>query len=162
VVHANLDYAAELSTIRKAYIEHWPQARLNVIRQRLQDSEQERGPARLVTIVSCVEALARSMIVAAANPKTFADFLRAYEPIERSGASWLVAEVLRLNGIADPGKHLKEDTWLLFGYAVDFRNMIVHEATYLGQDKWPLYHATDEVLRELVRLGRLTPLPDRV
>ena len=158
ISNQEIDYEAELRNLRKVYTEHWSQGRLNVIRLRLKDSLRESGAVRLVTLVTCVEALARSLLVSSANPKTMTDFLRAYRPIERSDPGWLVTELLRLRGITSPATHFKEDTWQLFGYAVEFRNFIVHEAAYLGQDKSPsLHQATDEVLRELVRLGDLKP-----
>ena len=150
-----IDYAKELSDLRKTYAEAAPQARLNVIRQRLRDSEQERGPTRLVTLVSCVEALARSLIVAASHPRTLAAHLAAYAPIEHHSATWLVAEVLRLRGKPAPEQYFSEDTWPLFTHAAEFRNMIVHEATYFGQDKSALLQAAEEVLHELVRLAGL-------
>lgn len=155
----NVDYAKELSDLRKTYAEAPPYSRLHTIRQRYEDSQNERGAVRLVTLVSCVEGLARSLVVAAAKPTTTAEFLRAYAPIERADATWLVGEVLRLNRLPEPQEHFPEDTWPLFTWAVGFRNLIVHEASYLGQDKSPsLHQATEEVLRELIRLGGLPAL----
>jgi len=67
-----------------------------------------------------------------------------------------VAEYFAARGVPDPARHLGEDTWRLFGYAVDYRNMLAHECTYLGQDKFPsLIKACEEVLSALVKLGRV-------
>jgi hypothetical protein len=44
----------------------------------------------------------------------------------------------------------------LFGYAVDYRNLLAHECTYLGLDKFPsLIEACEAVLEKLARLGGL-------
>lgn len=152
----NVDYERELTGLRKIYIERAPQARLNVIRQLLASSETQVGALRLVTLISAVEALARSLLVRAANPNSMTEFLQAYAPHERSPATQLVEAFLRLRGIHEPATHFPGDTWKLLGYGVDFRNLIVHEATFLGQDKFPsLIEAAAEVLAELVKLGGL-------
>lgn len=56
-----VEYASELLQLRKTYAAVPPQSRYNVILKRLE--AEEIGPTRLVTIVSGVEALARSIIV---------------------------------------------------------------------------------------------------
>jgi hypothetical protein len=68
----------------------------------------------------------------------------------------LVEEVLRVHQHSDPSAYFAGDTWTLFKHAVEFRNLVVHECTYLGQDKYPsLIEAAEEVLAALVKLGRL-------
>ncbi|SBV53152.1 hypothetical protein XBLMG947_3958 [Xanthomonas bromi] len=54
-----IDYAAELQSIRKTYVSVSPRQRLHVIRQRL--ANPDHAPNLLVTHVSAVEALARSL-----------------------------------------------------------------------------------------------------
>jgi hypothetical protein len=90
------------------------------------------------------------------SPEAQKKFLRAYETYQRASPVTLVEQVLRLHKVPDPSTHFAEDTWLLFKYSVEFRHFIVHECTYLGQDKSPsLHQATEEVLRELKKLGGL-------
>jgi hypothetical protein len=68
----------------------------------------------------------------------------------------LIQEYLQFKGINDPDTFFMEDTWRLFGYAVKYRNLIAHECTYLGLEKFPsLIKACDEVLSALVKLGRI-------
>ena len=65
-------------------------------------------------------------------------------------------EVLNRHGHLDPQTYFKEDTWSLFLSAVGFRNLIVHECTYLGQDKYPsLIQASEDILTSLIILGGL-------
>jgi hypothetical protein len=58
-LNPQVDYAAELQSLRDTYVCGPPQARLTTIRQRL--DRDDSGAARLVTAVSAVEALARSL-----------------------------------------------------------------------------------------------------
>src|SRR5690348_12822730 len=62
----------------------------------------------------------------------------------------LIIEYLASRGHSSPSDFFGEDTWRKFGYAVSFRNMLVHECTYLGQDKFPhLSQACQCVLQRL-------------
>jgi hypothetical protein len=148
-----IDYEAELLAIRKNYICATPRQRLSIIRQRLEDNHF--GPNRLVTAVSAVEALARTL---AMNQKaqTKAELDNIYPKYKNRAPKSLVKEYLLTRGISEPEAYFGEDTWSLFGYAIDFRNLLAHECTYLGLDKLPsLIEACNEVFESLVKLGRV-------
>lgn len=148
-----LDYATELSDLRNRYVSVHPQSRLNVICKRL--AQAEIGPTRLVTVVSAVEALARSLVIHTSS-RTKAEIARVYESYRFEKPEMLVKEFLNWHGHLDPEIYFQEDTWSLFLSAVGFRNLIVHECTYLGQDKFPsLIQASEEVLSALIILGGL-------
>lgn len=145
-----INYVDELKNLRDVYVSVPPRARLNVIRRRL--AQPEIGPTRLVTIVSAVEALARSIAVHARNTAE-AEIGSTYATYRYKDPKMLVAEALKLHNFGDPAVYFISDTWLLFGYAVDFRNLVVHECTYLGQDKYPsLIEASEEVLSAMIKL----------
>jgi hypothetical protein len=149
----DIDYTAELQTVRSIYVAMTPSQRLAIIRQRLVD--HHFGPNRLVTSVSAVEALARSLVMNG-QAKSKPELSALYPKYKNRSPKSLISEYLSLHGIADPEGHFAEDTWRLFGYAVDYRNMLAHECTYLGQDKFPsLIKACEEVLEALVKLGRV-------
>jgi hypothetical protein len=148
-----IDYVAELATIRANYVTATPRQRLAVIRQRLDDTHF--GPNRLVTAVSAVEALARSLSMHA-KAKSKAELSMLYPKYRDRSPKALVREYLELNGVGDPKAFFAEDTWLLFGYAVEYRNLLAHECTYLGLAKFPsLIDACSEVLARLAKLGRV-------
>jgi hypothetical protein len=150
---SNIDYLAELSQIRDAYVSATPRQRLSIARQRLQD--HHFGPNRLVTSVSAVEALARCL-VQHVNARSKEDLHKSYSRYRNWTATPLVREYLVKRGITDPTAFLEEDNWRLFGYAVQFRNLLVHECTYLGLDKFPsLIAACEVVLEKLVKLGNV-------
>lgn len=150
---AGINYEAELAAIRSYYVSATPRQRLSVIRQRLED--HHFGPNRLVTAVSAVEGLARSLTMhAAARSKS--EIKTLYPKYSHRKPEGLVREYLEFKGITDPDTFFAEDTWRLFGYAVKYRNLLTHECTYLGLEKFPsLVKACDEILSALVKLGRV-------
>lgn len=153
-VNPAVDYGAEVRGLREVYTNNTPQARLNVICQRLRDHES--APTRLVTLVSAVEALARSLVVAH-RAKSKEDRQGQYRKVRDRDAHCLIEDLFKERGMPPAQQHFPPDTWMLFRYAENFRNLIVHECTYLGQDKSPsLIQASEEVLHELVKIGLLT------
>jgi hypothetical protein len=148
------DYLAELESIRSAYISSMPKQRLNVISQRLQNPTH--GPNLLVTHVSALEALARSLAMNA-KASTKAKLVSIYPKYRDREAKSLVIEYLASQGHPKPSEFFGPDIWRKFGYAVSYRNMLVHECTYLGQDKYPyLIEACQVVQDKLCILAKLT------
>lgn len=145
--------------LQRAYAMATPAARLRVIKQRLASAHGELGSTRLVTVVSAVEALARSLVVhSAGRPASTAEMrhrqFRATGPVE------LVEEVLRLRGAGRPLEHFGRDTWELFEVAARYRDLIVHECTYVGPDRHPyLVAAAESVLRGLIEVAGLETGP---
>jgi hypothetical protein len=143
----------------RAYAVATPAARLRVIKQRLASAHQEMGSTRLVTMVSAVEALARSLVVhAAGRPPSTAEMRhRQYRDI---GPVELVEEVLRLRGAGRATAYFEPDDWELFEVATRYRDLIVHECTFIGQDRHPhLIAATEAVLCGLIELAGLEAGP---
>jgi len=147
------DYISELEKIRAAYVSSLPRQRLHVISQRLDNPSH--GPNLLVTQVSAVEALARSLAMHAKG-STKAQLKQNYGKYRGREVKSLIAEYLAGKGHNSPGAFFGPDVWRKFGYAVSYRNMLVHECTYLGQDKYPhLGQACQEVLGKLCSLSGL-------
>lgn len=141
--------------LQRAYAVATPAARLRAIRQRLASAHGETGSTRLVTVLSAVEALARSLVVhAPGRPASTAEMrhrqFRAVEAVE------LVEEVLRLRAVARGPQHFGREDWELFEAATHYRDLVVHECTSIGPDRLPyLVAATEAVLRGLVELAGL-------
>lgn len=152
------EFREELEQLRKTHAASRPAARLGVIRQRLARAEAEIGPTRLVTAVSAVEALARSLVVhAPGRPSASAHF--RYQQVRLKAPLELVEEALRLYGAPPAIEQFGDETWQLFGLAQKFRNLVVHECTHLGPDKYPaLVDASNKVLEGLVVAGGLPRL----
>lgn len=148
--------------LQRAYAVATPAARLRVIKQRLASAHGEMGSTRLVTVISAVEALARSLVVhASGRPSATAEM--RHRQFRNVGPLELVDEVLRLRGAGVGAQHFERDDWELFEVAVRYRDLIVHECTFVGQDRHPhLIAAAETVLRGLVELAGLEARPKAV
>ena len=148
----------ELEQLRKTHAAARPVARLGSIRQRLARGQAENGPTRLVTVVSAVEALARSLVVHAPGRPASSSHFR-YEQVCTKPPLELVEDALRLYGSASAVELYGESTWQLFELAHRYRNLVVHECTYADQDTYPeLVAACERVLHGLVIAGGLPRL----
>lgn len=148
----------ELEQLRKTYASSRPAARLGVIRQGLARTQAEIGPTRLVAVVSAVEALARSLVVHAPGRPASSSHFR-YQQVRQKAPLELVEEALRLYGSDPAARRYGDETWQLFELAHKYRNLVVHECTYLGQDKYSaLIAASERVLEGLVIAGGLPRL----
>lgn len=148
-----IDYVAELLKLREIYVRASPQLRWEVIVQRL--AQQEIGAVKLVTVVSAVEALARALLLEI-QAKDVTQRTRLYKRHKGKESHLMIDQLFRELGLPAPNSYFAEDTWPLFKHAVNFRNLVVHECTYLGRDKYiSLISACEEVLSELVRIGRV-------
>lgn len=136
-----------------------PAARLRAIRQRLAASHAEIGSTRVVTWVSAVEALARSLVVhAPGRPASTAEM--RHRQYGATGPVELVEEVLRLWGAPRGAAHFEREDWELFEVAAVYRDLVVHECCTIGHDRHPhLVAATEAVLRGLVELAALEARP---
>ena len=75
---------------------------------------------------------------------------KLYPKYRRKGAEQLITEYLAYRGLGDASSFFGEDTWQLFQFAIEYRNLLAHECTYLGQDRSPmLVEACRAVLQSL-------------
>lgn len=139
-----------------------PAARLRAIKQRLASAHGEMGSTRLVTVISAVEALARSLVVhASGRPSSTAEM--RHRQYRGTGPIELVEEVLRLRGAGPGAQHFALEDWELFEVATRYRDLIVHECTVIGQDRHPhLIAAGEAVLRGMIELAGLESRPKPV
>ena len=152
-LNPNINYQGELDSLRQIYVQSQPQARYGIIARRI--NQDEIGPVALCTLGSAVEALARAVVVHRSVSPAL-DLATSYENERHAKPEALVEKVLTSFGKAAPSDFFAEDTWELFGYAVKFRNLVMHECTYLGQDKFvSLIAATRDVLNALRKVSGL-------
>lgn len=151
----DLNLTQELAHLQTMHAVSTPAARLRLIKQRLARAGAEAGPSRLVTTVAAVEALARSLVVHSSGRPASTAAMR-YTQFRHAGAVELVEEVLRLRGAPDGASHFAGDSWQLFEMANQYRNLVVHECTTLGNDSYPpLIAAAEEVFHNMVELAGL-------
>jgi hypothetical protein len=151
----DVDYEGELKTLREAYVASSPQSRYRTICQRLAANESD--VVSLCTLVSAVEALARSIVLWHLR-RSGQEEHAAYESVRLSAPEKLVVQALAALGKPAPGARFQGDTWDLFSLAVKFRHLVIHECTWLGGDKTrSLIAASREVLEGLAEDAGLHP-----
>ena len=156
---ANAEYDVELANLRKIYVEATPRQRYSIGRQRIQNLEH--GPNVLVACVSAVEGLARSLAMhteaLSAKPTDVKSKLSAIYPnYKHKAAEELIEQYLFSAGLPKPADFFGADTWERFHYAIQFRNVLAHECTYLGQHRSPaLIEASQQVLHKLAQAAGL-------
>jgi hypothetical protein len=149
------DLKKELEQLHRANAGASPVARLRAVNHRLAWAESASPPTRLVTTVSAVEALSRSLIVHAAGRPASTAAMR-YRQVLTAAPLELVQEVLRLYGTADASEQFGAETWATFGLAHDYRDLIVHECVRVEHALCNvLVAAAEQVLKGLVEVGGL-------
>lgn len=142
-----VNYEQELDELRRIYVQSPVQARYRIIRRRVE--HDEIGAVRLCSRVSAVEALARSIVVQHSTQQGTL-LATAYREQKHKGPAELVEAALAKLGKETAVSAFDSDTWELFQFAVEFRNLVIHECTFLGGDKYKtLIAAADEVLQHL-------------
>lgn len=136
-----------LAKLRQIYVELTPRQRLNIAKQRIKNPDHD--PNRLIAYVSAAEAVARSLCLHERRG-TKEERSARYAEYKRRGPQGFIGEYLKAKGLPAPRDHFGAETWQLFGYAVDYRNLLAHECTYLGLDRSPrLIEACRKVLQTL-------------
>jgi hypothetical protein len=127
-----------------------PRQRFSVAPQRI--NHPAAYPNELVTRVSAVEAFARSLL-ANFGARSREEVLTQHRRLASRDATSLVEAYAKLN--ATTAKALfGEELWGIFRLAVNARNLLVHECTYLDAEKYlPMEHACTEVLFGLAKLS---------
>lgn len=112
-------------------------------------------PNLLVTRVAGIEALARALVmdVECANGQ---EKKERYGKFKKRDPQSLVVQYLKSHGIGSASEAFGKDTWDMFKTAVDARNLLIHECTFLGQTKFePLEEACSQVFDKLIALAEL-------
>ena len=127
--------------------------RLNVALDRL--NNPTCGANQIIQIVSAVEGLARSLAVHLSKLKEHEDINSAYEKLKYKNPAQLVEYICKIENL-DRSELFHEKQWELFEYAIKYRNLLIHECTLLGQDKFPpLIDATKVIFYKLKELYRM-------
>lgn len=73
-----------------------------------------------------------------------------YERFRRKNAEELIICYLQKKAKCEPELFFGKEAWIRLRFAIDYRNLLAHECTYLGQDKYPdLLTVCHEVLMKL-------------
>jgi hypothetical protein len=139
-----MNYSERLKSLRESYFKAPPQQRINVAKKRI--ANQQSGPDFIVTYVSAIEGLLRSLVIWN-NSYTGKPSKTRYDKYKNFGVDALYREYLK---IINSETIVSDDIYELVTYAVGYRNLLAHECTYLGQDTYTgLIEACDSFLKEI-------------
>ena len=142
----SIDYEKHLRKLREQYVRSYPGQRLNIAKQRI--SNPSHGPNLIVTYVSAIEGILRSLVVWN-ETDSGRPGIKTYNKYKRCGVHQLYEKYLQQRGVKSD-VIIAAKKYELVGYAVEYRNLLAHECTYLGQDKYrDLIDACQEFLSGL-------------
>lgn len=143
---------AELKKLRDQYISSHPAQRATTIKKRLDDPKAL--PNKLVTRVAAVEALSRSLLMNQ-HARTKTDLKAIYPKFRYRKVAGMIEELLRIKKAGTPSRFFGKDDWHIFKIAVNYRNLLVHECTYLGLKKYqPLEEASNAIYDKLLHFAK--------
>lgn len=148
-----MNYREHLEALRKDYIEATPSQRVHVASQRI--NNPDHGPNLIVAYVSAIEGFARSLAMHQEG-HTKSELSAIYPKYRNMSAEKLIELYLQKKINLAPHAYFGNEIWEKVGFAIGYRNLLAHECTYLGQDKYPdLIDACKQVLKKLITLEGL-------
>jgi len=151
------DFEMHYKKLRELYLRATTKQRILVAIDRMR--YPDAGPNLLITAVSAVEALARAMALEVER-RSGRPLRAAYRRLRNLGPVELLEKVVarahgvRVSDLIGPG------TWEEFQWAVKYRNLLLHEGTYLAQlYSRPLLRSTHALFDKLVRLSEIRDKP---
>ena len=147
-----MDYRNHLKELRKLYYRSNPEQRIHVARQRLDNPEH--GPNLIVTYASAIEGILRSLVVWK-DTTTNQPSQKTYDKYKYKDVPSLFTKYLKQTQ-ASKESIVSEETYELVRFALKYRHLLVHECTYLGQDKYTeLIEACEKFLHGICKYADL-------
>lgn len=127
-----IDYRRHIDSLRDAYVKATPNQRYRVALDRIE--YPDCGPNKLIQLVSAVEGLARTIAIymAVSSGEIIEN---AYKRLRFEKPEVLISEFIAKPMGKKPEDLIGKNNWELFGFAVEYRNLLIHECAFLGQDK---------------------------
>ena len=120
------EYEDHLKRLRQAYVDATLSQRIAIAQQRIDNLEC--GPNQLCNTLGALEAIARAILldlkIANGQPQ-----LKAYAEIKMLNTTNLIKRICREKRISPRAMFGQE--WELIIYAEQYRNLLMHEGTYL-------------------------------
>jgi hypothetical protein len=125
-----LDYGKQLKWLRTVYEQSTPGERAKVALNRMK--KPDAGPNLLITAVSAVEGLARALAVNIQIGAGTAPVL-AYRKLRNEKVEELLVRVVAPASGTTMPTLVGSETWEEFKWAVQYRNLLIHEAAFLDE-----------------------------
>lgn len=141
-----------VSLLRSLYVESTPKQTYGAGKDRIAHASGT-SPDRLAAAVSALEGFARRLVTdRLARDGIHTDAWFAYPEVKSKAPLELVERFLCLEGVGRDG--IDDELWGQVKEAIEFRNVIVHEAAYLNKGQCD--ELTDAVVKMFEWLGRIS------
>lgn len=148
-----MDLDVELEKLRDTYVSSSIRQRVRIMDQRLADPSAL--PNLLITRVAAIEAFARTLLMHK-FARTKSDLPAAYKKYRYWKVHTMIKEYLKLTQLGTPEDVFGDSTWTTFKAAVNYRNLLVHECSFLGQVKYGfLEEACFDIYERLAKLSKV-------
>jgi hypothetical protein len=148
-----VNHDEKLEQLRRDYYEAYPHQRWHIAKQRIENPDH--GPNLLVAYVSAIEGMLRSLVIWGETP-TGRPSEETYKKFKHWTVDLLFSKYLIQKG-AEASDIVPDETYQIVNYAVDYRNLLAHECTYLGQDTYPeLIEACETFLQSLLKNAEIS------
>jgi hypothetical protein len=148
-----LDYRKHIDDLRALYVKATPSQRYRAACDRIE--HPDCGPNKLIQLVSAVEGLARTIAIniAASSGEGIEN---AYKRLRFEKPEVLISEYIAKPLGKTPEDLIGKDNWELFGFAVEYRNLLIHECTFLGQDTSnPMIYSLSKIFETLKQIANV-------
>lgn len=125
-----INYSDYLRKLREIYVNATPRQRISVAQDRIK--YPACSPNQLVQIVAAAESLARTITIYQ-RAKTKKDLKKEYTKVKLIGPAKLIKDYICPKIGKTPTKLLGRSTWQKFKFAVKYRNLLIHECTFLDR-----------------------------
>jgi len=147
-----MDLKSELEKLRESYITSSPDSRLKLIKDRLDDPAAL--PNKMVTRIAAMEGFVRSLLMFS-QASSKAELKKIYHKFRYRKVQTMIEDYFSLKGRKPPEEEFGQEVWNTFKVAVEYRNLLVHECTFLGKRKYiPLETACETVYEKLVHISK--------
>ena len=123
------NYEWHLAELSKACIEWLPENRFNLGVERLLHVDPSQ--MELINALAALEGVVRSWLVHHTTPEERQSTL---EGLRNARVDSMIEAMLSIRGEA-PKEAFGSEKWAVFSYALEYRDMMVHEAMYVGIDR---------------------------
>jgi hypothetical protein len=137
-----------IKELRKQYYLATPKQRFNVAKKRLDNPDS--APNNLIQAVSATEGFARSGAIHILATFKKSKLKWAYDQLEKKGPEFLIENCICPYLGKTPQELFGKKHWDNFQLAIQYRNLLIHEATFLNlKIARPLIKSTETVFNKL-------------
>lgn len=138
-----LNLSKHIVFLRKVYVNSHPSGRIQIANQRIR--YPNCGPNKIIVRVSAAEGIARSIIINLKQAKG-ENIKTVYKKYKHKNPDDIIRDICK-EFRTGPWKFFGKKNWLDFIWAIKYRNLLIHECTFVRQTiSNRLIKATDHII----------------